>query len=344
MTEAISKELSLRKDYLTEGIETIYFGGGTPSLLPTEQIDYLLNELNRTYQINPQTEITLEANPEDISIIKAKELVDIGINRISLGVQSFNDEILQKLNRIHTKEDAVNAIKILQNSGFNNLTIDLIYGIPGQNLKMWEANLARATQLEIQHLSCYALTIEEKTTFGHWQKAGKLTPVPEITYEEEYNTMCHYLASEGYEHYEVSNFARPGFKSQHNSSYWTQKPYLGLGPGAHSYNINSRQYNVSNNATYIRALNEDNVPTDIEILSERQLYNEYLLTGLRTNCGIDLSRVKIDFGIDILKKHHAFINRCLTDQMAVIENNQFILTDKALILADSIIVELMIDV
>jgi oxygen-independent coproporphyrinogen-3 oxidase len=344
MIESISKELSLRKNYLTDGIDTIYFGGGTPSVLPTGQMSFLLNEINSNYYIKPNIEITFEANPEDISISKAKELFDIGVNRISLGVQSFDDKILQKLNRIHSKEDAIMAIQLLQNSGFKNLTIDLIYGIPGQSFKMWEANLAKAIELEIQHLSCYALTIEEKTVFGHWQKSGKLIPVPDINYEEEYNIMCSYLEAEGYEHYEVSNFAIPGFRSQHNSSYWQQEPYLGLGPGAHSYNRKSRQYNVSNNATYVKALKNDQQHYDIEILSERQHYNEYILTGLRTNNGIDLLRIKNDFGIDILEKHKIFIDRCLADHLAFIDNNQLILTDKALILADSIIIELMIEV
>ena len=344
MIMAIGKELSLRKDYLTGEIDTIYLGGGTPSLLPTKQIGFLLNEINRTYSLKPNIEITLEANPEDISIIKAKELIDTGVNRISLGVQSFDDKILLKLNRSHSRGSAISSIQQLQDSGYENLTIDLIYGIPGQSLKMWAANLARANQLEIQHLSCYALTIEEKTAFGHWHKAGKLTPVSERTYEVEYSSMCRYLAAEGYEHYEVSNFAKPGFKSQHNSSYWRQEPYLGLGPGAHSYNRKSRQYNVTNNATYIKSLRDEQLPYDIEILSKGQIYNEYILTGLRTNYGIDLSLVRQDFRIDILNKHKSFLNRCIADQLAVIKNDQLILTDKALILADSIIIELMTDV
>ena len=343
MTDAISRELSLRKDYLQDGIKTVYFGGGTPSLLPTEQISFLINKISNTYNIAPQAEITLEANPEDINNQKARELFDLGINRISLGVQSFNDEILQKLNRAHSKKDALNAIEILQNSGFSNLTIDLIYGIPGQSIEMWQANLAQVTSLEIPHLSCYALTIEEKTAFGHWQKAGKLIPVPDISYEEEYKIMCNYLAAEGYEHYEVSNFARSGFESQHNSAYWRQEPYLGLGPGAHSYDGKSRQYNVSNNATYIKALAADILPSEIEILSRDQVYNEYIITGLRTNRGIDLVLIRQDFGINLLEKHKTFINRCLADRLVVIENDQLILTDKAFILADSIIIELMID-
>ncbi|RLD22908.1 MAG: coproporphyrinogen III oxidase [Bacteroidetes bacterium] len=343
MVVAISKELSLRENYLEEGIDTIYFGGGTPSLLSTEQLHYLLSEISSTFKLNQNAEITLEANPEDITTTKAKDLIDLGFNRISLGVQSFDDEILKKLNRAHSKVDAVKAIQILQTAGFTNLTIDLIYGIPEQNLKMWESNLALATKLNVQHLSCYALTIEEKTAFGHWQKSGKLKPVPDTKYDEEYQVMAKYLAGAGYEHYEVSNFAKTGYESQHNSSYWQQEPYLGLGPGAHSYNGSSRQYNVSNNATYIKALTNDKLPFEIEKLSQSQIYNEYILTGLRTKKGIDLLRIKQNFEIDILEVHKPFLDRCMRDHLLIIDYNHIILTDKALILADSIIVELMID-
>jgi oxygen-independent coproporphyrinogen-3 oxidase len=343
MTKTIVKELSLRQDYLKEEIGTIYFGGGTPSLLPTEQISFILEEINNTNNIKPQAEITLEANPEDINNRKARELFDLGINRISLGVQSFDNEILKKLNRAHSKEDAFRAIQVLQSIGFSNLTIDLIYGIPGQNLDMWEANLAEASKLAIPHLSCYALTIEDKTAFGHWQKSGKLMPVADINYAEDYKIMSTYLAAEGYEHYEVSNFAKPGFESKHNSAYWRQEPYLGLGPGSHSYDGKSRQYNVSNNATYIKALANDELPKDIEILSRSQIYNEYILTGLRTSRGIDLLHLKQIFGINLIEEHRTFINNCLENRLLVLDDNQLILTDKAFIIADSIIIELMID-
>ena len=343
MIGAISKELRLRKDYLVEDVKTIYFGGGTPSLLSMEQIGFLLKEIDHTYNIQADAEITLEANPEDIDNQKSQELFDLGINRISLGVQSFNDEVLKKLNRAHSKEDAVKAIHILQNTGFGNLTIDLIYGIPGQSIEMWQENLAMTARLEIPHLSSYALTIEEKTAFGRWQKSGKLIPVQDIRYGEEYNIMCNFLAAEGYEHYEVSNFAKPAFTSRHNSAYWRQEPYLGLGPGAHSYNSKSRQYNVSNNATYIKALNKDKLPNEIETLSQSQIYNEYILTGLRTNHGIDLGRINEEFGVKIIEKHKSFLDQCLTERLAYIDDNHLILTDKALILADSIIIELMID-
>ena len=343
MVDSISKELSLRKEYLTGEVNTIYFGGGTPSLLSSEQIGFLLNKISSTYNVNPKAEITLEANPEDISTTKAQALFGIGINRISLGVQSFEDKVLEKLNRVHSKEDAINAIQRLQNVGFENITIDLIYGIPDQNFKSWEANLAKAIELNVPHLSCYALTIEEKTAFGHWQKSGNLIAVEDTIYEKEYNIMTKSLAEAGYEHYEVSNFAKPEFESKHNAAYWRQEPYLGIGPGAHSYNGKSRQYNVSNNATYIKALANDDLPYEIELLSEKQIYNEYILTGIRTKRGVDLQRVKQDFNIDLIDKHKIFIERCIEDHLLIIDNNHIILTDKALILADSIIIELMVD-
>jgi len=343
MIAAICKELILRKDYLSERIDTIYFGGGTPSIIETSHISLLLEKIAGIYNIKADAEITLEANPEDMNKSTAKALFNLGINRISLGVQSFDDKVLDGLNRAHAKTEAIEAIHHLQDSGFSNITIDLIYGIPGQNNEVWQANLAQAMKLDIPHLSCYALTIEENTAFGHWLKSGLLKQVPEIKYEQDYNTMCQYLAKEGYLHYEVSSFARPGFESRHNSSYWQQKAYIGLGPGAHSFNQRSRQYNISHNAKYIKSINNGELPFNEEILSQTQLLNEYILTGLRTNGGIDLQRIEQEFGIDLYKKHSKFIARCVEDNLAIIENNTFILSDKALILADSIIIELMID-
>jgi putative oxygen-independent coproporphyrinogen III oxidase len=344
MVSAISKELRLKKEYLAEDIDTIYFGGGTPSLLSSAQISFLLDEINRTYQINPAAEITLEANPEDISLQKASALLGLGINRVSLGVQSFEDKILKSLHRVHTKDDAISAIQILQDVGFSNITIDLIYGIPDQGSEEWQLNLARAVKLSIPHISCYALTIEEKTAFGNWLKKGRLTPIKDSKYEEEYMIMCEYLAVNGYTHYEVSNFAMPGLESQHNSAYWQQKPYLGLGPGAHSYNRESRQYNVSNNATYIKGVERGNLVDKIEILCENQAFNEYVMTSIRTNRGIDLIKVKQDFGQDLVKKHHGFLSRCSTDKLLSMDQQHIILTDKGMILADSIIIELMNEV
>lgn len=236
MVGAIAKELSLRDSYLDHGIDTIYFGGGTPSLLSAPSLNLILEQIAKSYKVSPTAEITLEANPEDINSSMLDDLKHLGINRISLGVQSFDDQVLKSLNRNHTKKEAFDAIRAIQESGISNLSIDLIYGIPGQGFKLWQENLNYAVELKIPHLSCYALTIEEKTAFGHWQKKGTLKPVSDITYDQDYSYMCSSLSENHYEHYEVSSFALEGMVSKHNSSYWRQEDYLGIGPGAHSYN------------------------------------------------------------------------------------------------------------
>jgi len=343
MIEAISVELSHRREYITKDINTIYFGGGTPSLLGTSSISHLLDEINKSFNVDPNAEITLEANPEDINKVKVSDYYNLGINRISLGVQSFDDQILKNLNRQHSGRQALNAIEILKNGGIDNLSIDLIYGIPGQDAETWHSNLGHAVALEIPHVSSYALTIEDKTAFGHWQKSGKIEAVEDVKYNDDYNTLCEVLARADYTHYEVSNFARVGFESKHNTSYWQQEPYLGLGPGAHSYDGINRQYNISNNASYIRALKNETLPFEKEELSKSQVFNEHLLTGLRTNQGINFLDFERRFGVNLYNKHKKFIDQCLQEKMATLVDEQFILTDAALILADSVIIEMMIE-
>lgn len=344
MIGCMLKEINLRKAFLEgDEIESIYFGGGTPSILSTKQIANLLNELRRNFSVTPNAEITLEANPEDISEQFVNELHKNGFNRISLGVQSFNDSILENLNRSHKSYDAETAIKILQNTGISNVSIDLIYGIPNQSAKEWEKNLDKAVALNVPHISCYALTIEDRTVFGNWLKKGKLESIPDEKYESDYNEMCTVLKSHKFEHYEISNFARPGFKSQHNTSYWEQKPYLGIGPGAHSYNHVSRQYNIENNASYIRSLKVDRLPYQLEELTPVQKLNEYLLTGLRTNNGIDFEFIKSEFKVNLLEIKKEFIDQYVSDGRVVFENGKLVVRESALLMVNSIIVELMMD-
>lgn len=343
MIEAIALELNYRKEYISEEVNTIYFGGGTPSLLDAASIDNLINQINKIFNIDPNAEITLEANPEDINEGKVNDYYKIGINRISLGIQSFDDTILKKLNRQHSGKQAVKAVDLLKKGGINNLSIDLIYGIPGQDHERWQANLDQAVELDVPHLSSYALTIEEKTAFGNWQKSGKFGLIDEKNYADDYDLLCEVLAAHNYTHYEISNFAKAGFESKHNTSYWNQEPYLGLGPGAHSYNGKNRQFNVSNNATYIRALKNGELPFEEDVLTKAQQFNEYLLTGLRTNKGINFSDFEKKFGVNLYKEHKQFINKCIDENMATLDNGQFILTEAALILADSVIIEMMID-
>jgi len=341
--KAISTELSHRKKYISKNIDTIYFGGGTPSLLNTSSIGYLLNQINKYFNIDANAEITLEANPEDINKAKVSDYSSFGINRVSLGVQSFDDQILKSLNRQHSGIQALDAVEILKNEGVENISIDLIYGIPGQGNETWQMNLSQAVELEIQHISSYALTIEDKTAFGHWQKAGKIHAVEDVKYNDDYNIMCKTLAIAGYTHYEVSNFSKAGFESKHNTSYWQQEDYLGLGPGAHSYNGINRQFNISNNATYINAIKNGDLPFEEEVLSESQLFNEHLLTCLRTNQGINFSDFERRFGVNLYDQHKKFIDQCLQEKLAKLVDGQFILTDAALILADSVIIEMMIE-
>ncbi len=343
MLAAIGRELVQRQGYIPPTVETIYFGGGTPSLLSSQQTGRLLNQIRKQFNVAAGAEITLEANPEDINERKARALADLGINRVSLGVQSFHDPILQKLNRQHSGQQAGKAIAVLQNQGIANLTIDLIYGIPGQNTSAWEDNLQQALALNVPHLSCYALTIEEKTALGNWQRKGKFKAADEAAYEEQYGLMCQILAARGYAHYEVSNFARPGFASRHNMAYWQQKPYLGVGPGAHSYQGKSRQFNISHNARYIKALKQGTPWYQQETLNKTQVFNEYLLTGLRTSQGIDFNYIRQAFNRDIYSIHRPFIERCLSEGKATLADGKFVLKDNALILADSVIVELMMD-
>ena len=250
---------------------------------------------------------------------------------------------MKKLNRQHSGRQAINAVDLLKNGGINNLSIDLIYGIPGQDHERWHANLVQAVELDVPHLSSYALTIEEKTAFGNWQKSGKFELIDEKSYADDYKVMCNVLATHDYSHYEISNFAKAGFESKHNTSYWNQEPYLGLGPGAHSYNGQNRQFNVSNNATYIRALKNGELPFEEDVLTKAQQFNEYLLTGLRTSQGINFPDFEERFSVDLYEKHKGFIDKCIDENMATLANGQFILTEAALILADSVIIEMMID-
>ncbi len=343
LVQALTQELALRQSYLQEPVATIYLGGGTPSLLADKQLALLLAKIRALFAVDAEAEITLEVNPEDVSAERAAMWRRLGFNRISLGVQSFDDRVLPLLNRAHSGRQAIEAVHLLAAAGFDNISIDLIYGIPGQTTRQWQRNLEQALALPIQHLSCYALTIEERTAWGHWQRQGRLKAVSEATYEAEYRLMCDMLGQAGFEHYEVSNFARPGYRSRHNQAYWHGAPYLGAGPGAHSYNGSSRQANIANNAIYIRQLSRGLVPATTEHLNKAQQYYEYLLTGLRTDRGIDLHLIRDKFGLDTEDKHGSFLKHCIEQGLAKRENDKFVLTEGGWLLADSIIVELMDD-
>jgi oxygen-independent coproporphyrinogen III oxidase len=295
-TDALLKEISLQKNYLFEHVATVYFGGGTPSILPSEDIDSILKKLKDTFQVDVDAEITLEANPDDITATKLAEWKAIGINRLSIGIQSFFEEDLRWMNRAHNAKQAVECIELAQQSGFDNLTIDLIYGTPSLTDEHWKYNVQKAIELNIPHLSCYALTVEPRTALEKMIEQKKIENVNTEKQARHFEMLMQWIQLAGYEHYEISNFAKPGFKSKHNSSYWQGKSYLGLGPSAHSFNGSSRQWNVANNALYIQSLNKGAVPFEIEVLTKEQQLNEYIMTSLRTMEGLSLKKVTDEFG------------------------------------------------
>jgi oxygen-independent coproporphyrinogen-3 oxidase len=339
----MAREIELQKEYLAnELINTIYFGGGTPSLLTSDEIKKLLDTIYTLFKVNEDVEITLEANPDDLTSESLKAFSQAGINRLSIGIQSFEDRILKFLNRAHSAKAATDSVIFARDAGFTNISLDLIFAIPDQDEKEWATNIHQAIALAPEHVSAYSLTIEEKTTFGRWAARGKFKSVDDDSSAGQLEVLVQELEHAGYEQYEVSNFCKPGFQSNHNSSYWKGHPYLGIGPSAHSYNRLTRQFNVSNNHHYVRALKEDQIPFEREVLSVQDHVNEYLLTTLRTKWGTHLQKLKEEFEYDILARHPEFINDLLKNDLAVIEQNYLKLTRKGKLLADKISADLFL--
>jgi oxygen-independent coproporphyrinogen-3 oxidase len=293
MVNAIAKEIVLRREYLpSQKLETIYFGGGTPSMLDKQELDLLLDTIHANFEVAADAEITLEANPDDLNEEKIFQLAQSGINRLSIGIQSFHQPHLSFLNRIHSATEAESCVKIAQKAGITNISIDLIYAIPAVDHSILRSDIAKAFELNVSHISAYCLTIEPQTAFGSWLKKKKIQPIDEEFAAQQFEILTSSLARKDYEQYEISNFARNGQYSRHNSSYWQQRPYLGVGPSAHSYNGVSREYNIANNAKYIAALSESKIPSTYEELSVADRTNEYLLTGLRTKWGVRMSELE----------------------------------------------------
>ena len=299
MVEAICKELTLRKDYLeTEKVETIYFGGGTPSLLSTDELQKILDTIHQLFTVSKTAEITLEANPDDLHAQKVKELSQSPINRLSIGVQSFFDEDLAWMNRSHTGAEADSCIKRSQDAGFENSNVDLIYGFPLLSDMKWGENIAQIIHLSIPHLSSYAMNVEQGTALHHLIENKKQTPLIEAQSAKQFLYLMKETEQAGLLQYEISNFAKAGKESIHNTNYWRDVKYLGIGPSAHSFNEHSRQWNVANNAKYMQSIAQNKVPQSIEILSLNNRFNEYLMTSLRTSRGTDLSKINTSFGPD----------------------------------------------
>jgi oxygen-independent coproporphyrinogen-3 oxidase len=343
IVQALSEELVLQRDYLGgEDVNTLYFGGGTPSVLSPRELDQILDTVHKTFSVNPHAEVTLEANPDDLSRDKLMALRQAGINRLSVGIQSFDDAVLKFLHRAHDAALARRCISDAYEVGFQNISLDLIYAIPDQDEVVWERNIEEALHLKPQHISSYSLTIEEKTTFGRWAAKGKLTPVGDDTAGHQLLVLVDRLERAGFEQYEVSNFSLPGFQSKHNSSYWRSEKYLGVGPSAHSYNGVSRQFNISNNAFYVKALQEQRIPATIEVLTREDQINDYLLTTLRTSWGTDLARILSLWGYDLLAAHERYIGALVENGHALLESQVLRLTKKGKLLADKIASDLFL--
>ncbi|HEX4374716.1 MAG TPA: radical SAM family heme chaperone HemW, partial [Puia sp.] len=325
---ALLKEIGFQQQYLQhEIIETIYFGGGTPSLLTKDELFSIISELNATFKIAAEAEITLEANPDDITVEKLREWKTLGINRLSIGVQSFFDEDLKWMNRSHDAAQALNSITNAFVEGFNNITTDFIYGTSTLTDINWKKNIDKAIEMNVPHLSCYALTVEAKTALAKMIAQKKIKDVDQSDQSRQFLLLMNWLKQAGYEHYEISNFAKPGYRSRHNSSYWQGKKYLGLGPSAHSYNETSRQWNVSNNALYIESLKKNELSFEKEELTRIQKLNEYIMTSLRTKEGCDLNYVANEFGEQatdkLIKSGKIYLEKSLLNI-----NSKIILTDE----------------
>ncbi|MHA8056451.1 radical SAM family heme chaperone HemW [Aquirufa nivalisilvae] len=293
MVNAMAQELEIRKDYLSnKQIDTIYLGGGTPSLLSEFQLNQLFDKINQLYSINPGAEITLEANPEDLSKEYIQQVKKIGINRLSVGIQTFNDSSLKHLHRNHSSQQSIEAIKKAQDLGLENISIDIIYGLKDHNLSDTEFDIQQAISLNVDHISAYSLTIEPRTVFGKQKDKGLLKETPDNQMAAHFELSHQLLQSAGFEAYEVSNFAKNKRYSKHNSSYWNQEEYVGIGPSAHSFNYHSRQWNVANNKSYLLAIEQGNPYFEVEHLSPENRINEYIMTRLRTMWGLDLAYLK----------------------------------------------------
>jgi oxygen-independent coproporphyrinogen-3 oxidase len=329
--------MRLQKSYLENVcLDTIYFGGGTPSVLEISEIEQLLDVIFSSYKVSTTPEITIEANPDDLSKQKTRDLKNSGFNRLSIGIQSFDDNILRFLHRVHDAEDSISAINNAEAAGFDNINLDLIFAITEEHRPFLQKDIAHILQIQPQHVSAYSLTIEPKTVFGNWNKKGKFKEVTSDEAATEFEYIIDTLCGNGYEHYEVSNFSKPGYISIHNSNYWRQVPYLGIGPSAHSFNGTTRQSNINNNSKYIKSLEKDIIPAEVECLSLADRINEHVLTGLRTKWGVDLYLIKKKYDVDILKYNKSYIQDLINLNLATFYNGKLQLMKKGMLIADKI--------
>jgi oxygen-independent coproporphyrinogen-3 oxidase len=335
MLQAMEKEMERNAGFF-EGslLRTLYFGGGTPSVLKSNEIEKLLATARKNFGIEPNVEITLEANPDDLTKDYCKAVHDLGINRLSIGVQSFDDNDLKWMNRIHNAEQALSAIENSKLVGFDNINIDLIFGVPGSHDERWLNNIKTALNLDVQHISTYSLTVEEGTPLKKLIQKGKMQNPEDALSERQYVLMMDKLETAGWEHYEISNFCKPGLYSRHNTSYWQGIPYLGIGPSAHSFKDGKRRWNAKNNSWYIRAITEGTACFEEETLTPANKANEMLMTGLRTRWGADLDKILSATGIDIQKAGLPKIEELLAERLIYKEGPILRVTSKGKLFAD----------
>lgn len=338
MVQAIKKEIFLRKDELqNKTISSLYFGGGTPSILKVDHLKLMIDEVSKYYDFADDIEITLEANPDDLNKNFVKELSQTAFNRLSIGTQSFFEEDLKLMNRAHNAMEAIDSIKRSQDFGFHNISIDLIYGSPNSNLKNWKENLKTAVQLQVPHLSSYALTIEPRTAMAHWIETGEMQAPKEAEQNDAFYFMSEFLKENGFLHYEISNFAKEGFQSRHNTAYWQYQEYLGIGPSAHSYDGHrKRSWNVANNTKYVKEIGQNKIPQEVEILSDKEQFNEMLMIGLRTTWGVSLLKLKNRFSSELIEKFEVEMKHKINEGLLVIDQDYLKIPEKHWFLADGI--------
>ncbi|NNE54775.1 MAG: radical SAM family heme chaperone HemW [Flavobacteriales bacterium] len=341
--DAMILELEQRRQYLNhESVSTIYFGGGTPSILTKSELTRLLSAIRERFDLESELEITFECNPDDIDADSLNDWRDAGINRLSIGVQSFREIDLKLMNRAHSAAEADSCLEQVRQAGFDNYTLDLIYGIPDCDDTAWQSNIEAALAFNPPHISAYCLTIEPKTVFAHWKRKGKLTEVSPEAAASQFRILSSVLQAAGIEQYEVSNFAKPGFESLHNSAYWQGTPYLGVGPSAHSFDRLSRRWNVSNNIRYANSVVNGSKYWEDEVLTLEDRVNERIMTGLRTRQGLDLVDLQNTTSVDLLQREEALIDRLTKEGLAMLFDGSLRLTNEGLLQADRIASELFI--
>ena len=325
-----------------ELIKTIYFGGGTPSLLLKEDILSILLSIKQNYSVAKDAEITLEANPDDIHMQKLTDWKNTGINRLSIGIQSFIERDLKWMNRAHNAAQALNCIRLVREAGFTNFSIDLIFGTPGLTEEEWEKNIRTVIDLNVPHISSYALTVEPKTALQKMIELKKKENVNNDAQAKQFSILMEMMRTAGYEHYEISNFAKPGFRSRHNSSYWQGEKYIGIGPSAHSYNGKERSWNIANNRLYIQSLQQNSIPFEKETLTKSERLNEYVMTSLRTIEGLDLDFVEKTFSLAERTRIEKLLKNRIEKDNFIQQKNKIVLTEKGKLFADRIAVEFFV--